>query len=345
MGQKIHLSLITPLTDSTRVEALLSEWGRGERHLLVLAEFDSSPVVEQLLRSASTISTALGIRGLADVSAILAKHVLPGSSVFPFENDEQSIAELGEKLLQANINMIEVCADRICLPPSINPTCEIIEAQTERFAKLEVFDSTNITTSLLLPEGSSNANIVNLFSDRKQYEFARLRKRVLVNGIHFFFGLASRAYLRGVAPYDPSVAQTVSDARASQLFVRASEVRDKVDLCNRLFLLQLLVDAENSKIIDSRAACETLQRDLYKQQAIVTDRLQTMPDSLSRILNPSDNNFLKKGRSFLQNLRSLPLNLEKSEIVRAGISALDMERIEREVVEVTSLYLDELLGR
>lgn len=339
-----HFTVIRDDDEAETVDRLLEEWGRGERHLFHIGSADGSPLAKRILGLAGTVSTSVGSDALARIESVLESSVQAGTRVYAFENDEDAVTSLQRALARCGAELVPVSVDRICLEPSVTstPTGDVaIEGHVEAFQRVVILDGSNFTNRLLPPSNPVVAKHVEVVGNAVSFQFARLRKRILVNGLHFFFGMASRQYLEktvgGVA------AESIAEAQASQLLVRSQEVQDIVDLTNRLFLQALLVQAEKLNLVTTVQQARELEQELYDQQATVQDRLQTVPDQLNRILRLDDRDLLRKARRFLQGLRQLPLDLRASRVVRQLLPSGGFDRLQRDVEQLNSLFLSALL--
>jgi hypothetical protein len=329
--------------DADRLTEYIADWRRGERHLFVLLPAIDHSIAAKIVASANTISTSVKGSNLPALAPLLLKHCAKGTRIYPFENDEKRVAELRDSLKSADVDVVEVCADRICMKPSLTSGGTTLETRAEIFLEVIILDHTEQSRVLFRPEKSPFSKSVNITSNNIEYEFRRLRKRALVNGSHFFLALASMRHLRNISPNDPEGRKSIEQAAATHLIFRTQEIRNITSMVGRLFVLALLVEAERLNLVRTGREVDRLEASLNEQLALVEDRLQTVPDQLSRILNPSDENLLDKARSFLATVRDLPINVPDSKLLSKRLNDREMKALSRDVNELNSLFLDQLL--
>ncbi len=324
-------------------ERWVKEWSKGQRNIFVLFEDIEDDLIASLLGMAESISTAVKGRNLRELTGALGRNIGTGRTIYPFENDESAVRELRDALRPKGILVADVSVDRICLAPELSPDRGEITVRVEKNLRLYICGNTALSRQLFCPEGSPNSGSVQILDDQREFDFYRLRKLILVNGVHFIFALASRKLVYDINPEDTLTVKTIGGARVSPLFARTPEVLSAIERASDLFILQLLLHAERIKLIRTDDELRNLRVSLFEQQGNFLDRLQGFPDMIDRIFTPTAENFVQKGRAFLQAVRLLPEGVKRSPLLSGQYLGVEMDKLTRDVEEVTRLYLDAML--
>ncbi|MEQ1865078.1 MAG: hypothetical protein ABL996_10555 [Micropepsaceae bacterium] len=339
-------TLIRDDCDSVILAKALEDWSRGERNLFVLMPPEGGEISARVLGGSSSVSTAVGGQNLASIASMISSHCTKGTRVYPFENDEKEVRKLADHLTRDSIEVVPVCVDRICQSPSVVNDGLEVEVKVETFSECIFLDRTNLSKQLFDPVSSRHTGSVKVVKNPIEFEFLRRRKRFLVNGVHFFFGLASQRHLDRVSPRDPEGRESIARTRMSHILVSTQEIQNQLSLVNGLFQLRLIVEAEQLGLISEAKGLQSLENSIEKQQALVLDRLQTVPDSVKRILNPSDQNLVAKARSFLSVFLELPQLVRDSKLIFDRVGGSEgCKRIRRDVQEAQEVFLHVLVGK
>lgn len=337
--EEIEFTWLDETIGRTKLTQLIADWTRGERHLFYVGQLEAT-AAKAILKEARSVSTAVRGTNLETLVDPLSATLASGVRIYPFENDELAVKAFRKALTGRKLEVVDVCVDRICLPVEISH--RTLTVNTEAYQRVIVLDNTPEAAQLFAPPASGNTRNVVVVNDATKYIFLRTRKRMLVNGIHFFFALAAYALARQI--YGDTESPEIAFANATPLFGRTPEVRDTVMVCNRLFALSLLSEAEDSGFLKTREDVVTLSKDIEAQQAEVLDRLLTMPDNLWRILNTEDGNALfSKARLFLKKLSELKAQLARARVVQSAYPQLDLKAVEQDVAMLKNLFLAEVL--
>jgi len=342
----LRLRFLTDQTPADTMQKELEGWVSGGSDLFVVTSRQDGCTTRSILSKADTISTSVRAENLADVGNLISDYAQPGAIVMPFENDEKAIEVLRGHLAVKNMVVMDICPDRICLKPSIENRGETVSIRVgvERYQRTHMHDGTGRAFGFLFPDRECR-NLVKdgaiyYYGKRQDYEFARYRKRILVNGMHFFLGLAARKCLQ--EEVGPSWG-ALTDVPAMQLLLRMEVVQTVAELCDRVFGPLVILEALKRKWVaakedDIRAA----RRVVDEEKAEAMDRIRTMPDSVDRIIKPEPEAFAKKGKVFLKSLRSLPESVRLCNEMRCVYDDSDIENLKNDIESLSRLFLDQL---
>lgn len=341
-----EFTLVTDACSEQKVDDLISDWRHGERNLFVLSNEDDEYLLRTIMSNATSLSTAVKGGNLKKVSETISKFARKKVKVYPFENDDDAVKEAKSILGDSGIEVIDVCVDRICQKPEILKKGKeviwwLIEASVEQYVKVHIFDKTDFTRKLYCPSGSKNQKKVFILDNPDEYEFFKLRKRLLVNARHFFFAIVSKKYIE---IYKRSERDALSSALSTTIFARNIDVMDKMKLFDNVLMFTLLVAARKYGLINGDGDFAIIKSSIRSEQQDITDRVSTVPDRLSRILQDDESVFVKKGKSYLKKFSDISKDIKSDEILSRNISDKDVRLIEKDISEINRLYLNSLFN-
>jgi hypothetical protein len=315
---------------ASELDSLIEWWESGKGHVVLVTNHVAT--IKRFLLIATSVSTAVreetAIRQIGKMIAASTRGHL--TAVYPFENDEKTIEALNVSLSKSNVPLIRVSADRICKDDVVGESGVSVDA--EDYYRIVIADNSVESRALFGGANLDDRHSVLFERDKRRFVWEAEAKRLLVNGVHFAYVVYAFRRLNHLYSDRRDVIKILVEAPVTELLV-TQEVQEALDQIAALYMIHLLVEAENAGLVATVRDVETLFAHLMKLHDMFGERLSATRDYMQRILKPDAKAIDERVRRFGGPFEDLVLRLSRSprtsQFYRA--KGFDTSRVERDV--------------
>jgi hypothetical protein len=342
VGVALQATVVLDSADADVFGEKVEKWSDGGAHLFLIT--DDADRIGHVLSRATSVSTALrALDSIESAAAMIVRHGSTVKAVYPFENSEESVAQIEKMLRSANVPVIRVSADRICVDSRLTNTGLTVD--TEDYFSVVVNDESTYTKALYASAASDDRHRIVFESDKTRFELMREAKRYLVNGLHFAYVLYAFRLLKSRFRDKETLVEMLVSNPVSELLGLSPEVQNSLDQVANLYIIHLLVQAEEKGLIRETSDLETWHRDMRARYDAFGDRLSSTRDQLDRILKRDIRAIAERVERFVAPMQGLAQRIRRTKYCRVFFEAekRDYDGIEH---EATSYKADcvELFG-
>jgi hypothetical protein len=325
----LYVRALVGSPNSATLDELLDWWRSGHGHICLVT--NQVAAIRKVLEISTSVSMSLrSADSVVQVAKAIAKHGRGTvRAVYPFENDEKAIESLTGILTEARIPIVRVSADRICKDLTVVSTGAVVD--TEDYYRVLVNDVSVESRAIFSGGDRDERHSVVFEGDQRRFLWGAEAKRLLVNGGHFAYVIYAFRWVNHLFPDRKDLVRMLLENPMSEVLF-SQEVEDALNQVAALYVIYLLVVAEEKGLVASVEDVEGLFRHLKELQDTFSERLARTRDQIHRILKPTAKAIAERVERFHRPLRNLETRLRAATRTWEFYSAngLDLARVQQD---------------